>query len=120
MATRKPTRRSKAAKAAEPARATKPVKPAKTAKTAAGSGSPRSRKAAAPPPAAERPITAAVQRNASGRIDSVQAGLAGLRLRLRMSAGTAKAAGKARSDPRAERLDEVLKRLGERYRNLFR
>jgi hypothetical protein len=117
MATRKPTRRSKAAKAAEPARATKPVKPvkpaktAKTAKTAAGSGSPRGRKAAPPP---------AVQRNASGRIDSVQAGLAGLRLRLRMSAGTAKTAGKARSDPRAERLDEVLKRLGERYRNLFR
>ena len=106
MAARKPTHRTKTAKAAKPARAAKP------AKTAAGSGSPRDRKAAAPPPAA--------QRIASGRIDSVEAGLTGLRLRLRMSAGTAKAAGKARSGPQADRLDEVLKRLSERYRSLFR
>ena len=105
MATRKPIHGTKATKAAKATKAT------------AGSGSPRARKSGAASLGAERVASTAAERIASGRIDSIEAGLAGLRQR--MSVGATKAAGKARSSPQVERLDAVLKRLGERYRTLF-
>ena len=126
MASKKPARGAK--KTAQAAAAQKPARAAKKAvkKDAKAMGTPKQPRignSAAPASEAQRSAPAGTGGPEAGRIQSVQAGLAKLRQRLRILPAKSPL-GRNPSDRRTDRdpdkLDAALKRLSESYRDLFK
>lgn len=118
MASKKPARSAK-----KTGKAGAPKKPARAAKKAArtveAAKAPRAKAALVP---ADEKTPLAVEMSGAGRTDSIEAGIARLRQRLRFTPpkqrGTRVPAGRrVGQDP--EKLDAALKRLSESYRALL-
>lgn len=114
MASKKPARSAK-----KTAKAAAPKKPARAAKTEEAEKAPRAK--AALVPAGEK-TPPSVDMSGAGRADSIEAGIARLRQRLRFTPpkqrGT-RVPPARRAGQDAEKLDAALKRLSESYRALL-